>query len=112
MAFGQPAGPPASGRQVQELLSLLHDAGHADFRDARGPLGFTQRQAAGKFTRDEIEAFIERLQNEDVTEGGDPIPSSSPPLARVSGAQKLLRTLPAEELAAELRHRGWTVTEP
>ena len=37
-------------REVHELLTLLQDAGHTDFRDARGPMGFTQRQAAGKFT--------------------------------------------------------------
>ena len=37
MAFGQQAGPPASRREVQELLTLLHDAGHTDFRDAGGP---------------------------------------------------------------------------
>ena len=49
MAFGQQSGPPATAKQVQELLSLLHEAGHADFRDARGPMGFTQRQAGGKF---------------------------------------------------------------
>jgi hypothetical protein len=61
MAFGQQAGPPASRREVQELLTLLHDAGHTDFRDARGPMGFTQRQAAGKFTRDEAAAFIAQL---------------------------------------------------
>jgi hypothetical protein len=57
MAFGHQAGPPASRREVQELLTLLQDAGHTDFRDARGPMGFTQRQAAGKFTRDEAAAF-------------------------------------------------------
>ena len=37
MAFGQSPGPPASPRQVQELLVLLRDAGHADFRDALIP---------------------------------------------------------------------------
>ncbi len=62
MAFGQQSGPPATARQVQELVALLHEAGHVDFRDARGPMGFTQRQAGGKFTRDEAEAFISRLQ--------------------------------------------------
>lgn len=112
MAFGQPSGPPASGRQVQELLSLLHDAGHSDFRDARGPLGFTQRQAAGKFTRDEVEAFIERLQNEEVDGDAARAPSSSAPPTRVSAAQKLLQTMPTGELAAELQRRGWTVSEP
>lgn len=69
MAFGQQAGPPATARQVRELLELLNEAGHADFRDARGPLGFTQRQAGGKFTRDEADAFIEQLQRG--PDGGD-----------------------------------------
>ena len=64
MAFGQSSGPPATGQQLRELLELLAAAGHADLRDARGPMGFTQRQAAGKFTRDEADEFIERLQSE------------------------------------------------
>ncbi len=76
MSFGQPSGPSASVKQVQELLTLLHDAGHADFRDARGPMGFSQRQAAGKFTRDEAESFIDRLQataaDESATDDGGP----------------------------------------
>jgi hypothetical protein len=46
MAFGQQAGPPASPREVQKLLTLLQDAGHTDFRDARGPVGFTRDKAA------------------------------------------------------------------
>ena len=62
MAFGQSAGPSASGRQVKELLELLENAGHADFRDARGPMGFNQRQAGGRFTADEAAAFIDQLQ--------------------------------------------------
>ena len=40
----------------------LQEAGHADFRDARGPLGFTQRQAGGKFTRDEAEQLIAHFE--------------------------------------------------
>ena len=63
MAFGQQTGPPASARQVRELLELLKEAGHSDFRDARGPMGFTQRQAGGKFSRDEAAAFIDQLQD-------------------------------------------------
>jgi hypothetical protein len=107
MAFGQQSGPPASTRQVRELLALLNDAGHTDFRDARGPMGFTQRQAAGKFTRDEAAAIIARLQgNEDGT------PLEVVPPAKLSAQEQLLRHLPAEQLAAELRRRGWTVTEP
>lgn len=101
MAFGQQAGPPATARQVQELLALLQQAGHTDFRDARGPMGFTQRQAAGKFTRDEAEALIERLQSE--VDGADaPAPPAAPALARV----------PTQHLAAELQRRGWIVLEP
>ena len=53
MEFGQSWGPPASHNQMRELTELLQAAGHSDFRDARGPMGFTQRQANGKFTRDE-----------------------------------------------------------
>ena len=98
MAFGQASGPPASSKQVQELLALLHAAGHTDFRDARGPMGFTQRQAAGKFTRDEAEAFIEQLQGDADTAGDDGDPA--------------LRSVPSEALAAELQRRGWVVLEP
>ena len=47
-----------STRQTRELLALLNDAGHTDFRDARGPMRFTQRQAADKFTPDEAATFI------------------------------------------------------
>jgi hypothetical protein len=109
MAFGQQSGPPATGRQVQELLQLLHAAGHVDFRDARGPMGFTQRQAGGKFTRDEAEAFISRLQDEasvpDEPEVRERPTRSSPP------GRALLR-VSDEQLASELRRRGWTVSGP
>jgi hypothetical protein len=108
MAFGQQSGPPASAKQVGELLALLKDGGHTDFRDARGPMGFTQRQAAGKFTRDEAAAFIARLQ------GNEPEGTSLAvvPVTGLSAQEQLLRHLPAEQLVAELRRRGWTVTEP
>src|SRR3954464_13266385 len=99
MAFGQQSGPPASAKQVQDLLALLQAAGHSDFRDARGPMGFTQRQAAGKFTRDEVAAFIEQLE-------ADPDPG---PAAAADGP---LVGVPAAELAAELQRRGWSVSEP
>jgi hypothetical protein len=93
---------------VKELLALLNDAGHTDFRDARGPMGLTQRQAAGKFTRDEAAAFIARLQGNEL----DGIAIATVPAARLSAQQQLMRHLPAEQLAVELRRRGWTVTEP
>ena len=59
MTFGQSSGPPASHNQMRELTELLQAAGHSDFRDTRGPMGFTQRQANGKFTRDEADEFID-----------------------------------------------------
>jgi hypothetical protein len=108
MAFGQQSGPPASPNQVQELLNLLRDAGHRDFRDARGPMGFTQRQAGGKFTRDEVAAFIDRLQEAQFD--GTAAVAVAP--WRLSTQAQLIRCLPAEELAVELRRRGWTVIEP
>src|SRR3954471_22633869 len=83
MAFGQQSGPPASQKQVRDLLALLNEAGHADFRDARGPLGFTQRQAGGKFTRDEADAFIEQLQHDAETGGSAGPEAIGPPTAKV-----------------------------
>jgi hypothetical protein len=77
MAFGQQGGPPATHRQLQDLLELVIEAGHADFRDARGPLGLTQRQASGKFTRDEADELIERLRAE--AEAGGPIEPEAAP---------------------------------
>lgn len=109
MAFGQPAGPPASSKQVRDLLALLQAAGHTDFRDARGPMGFTQRQAGGKFTRDEADAFIEQLEAA-AELGVEPV--SAPSAPRLTAAEVTLRTYPPEQLAAELQRRGWIVAEP
>jgi len=108
MAFGQQQGPPASSKQVQELLGLLQEAGHSDFRDARGPMGFTQRQAGGKFTRDEADAFLDRLHDMD----GEEMKAIEVPIWRRSVQDDLLGQIPAERLAVELRRRGWTVVEP
>jgi hypothetical protein len=93
---------------VEQLLALLKDAGHTGFRDARGPLGFTQRQAAGKFTRDEVAAFIGQLQDNEP----DVSPVDAVPAARLSAQEQLMRRMPAEPLALELRRRGWTVIAP
>lgn len=108
MAFGQQAGPPASSRQVQELLALVQAAGHRDFRDARGPMGFNQRQAAGRFTRTEADEFIERLQ-EAQSEPATPLAAEG---WRRSAQEQLLGRMAAEQLAVELRRRGWMVIEP
>lgn len=108
MAFGQQSGPPATAKQVNELLDLLQQAGHTDFRDARGPMGFTQRQASGKFTRDEAAAFIEQLQG--AAEGDDVLDGR--PAERLTEADRALRRIPTETLAAELQRRGWIVIEP
>jgi hypothetical protein len=106
VAFGQSSGPPATGKQLRELLDLLVAAGHTDFRDARGPMGFTQRQAAGKFTRDEADGFIERLESEAHGDGDEPS-AASPPRDDTD-----LAVVPAQLLAAELQRRGWIVVEP
>ncbi len=125
MAFGQQGGPPATTKQVQELLELLHGAGHTDFRDARGPMGFSQRQAGGKFTRDEAEVFIAQLQAEldDGPPAGAPAPAGERPAADRAPApsdrpaplpadDRMLRRLADEHLAAELERRGWIVIPP
>ena len=109
MAFGQQSGPPTPAALVRQLLALLHDAGHTDFRDARGPMGFTQRQAGGKFTRDEADAFIEQLE----AAGRSDSPSPAPPyMPRPTSAERALREVSSELLAAELQRRGWIVAEP
>ena len=120
MAFGQQSGPPATAKKVQELLSLLHEAGHSDFRDARGPMGFTQRQAGGKFSRDEADTFIAQLQNEAEEQSvQQPTPAAAtqpaPPAApkpRTTAATQALAKIPTPQLAAELQRRGWIVVEP
>ena len=121
MAFGQPWGPPATAKLLQQLLALLHEAGHTDFRDARGPMGFNQRQAGGKFTRDEAEALIEQLEA-DATPPEPParptadVPSpaavKAAPRTAATSTEQALRTVPSTMLAAELQRRGWVVMEP
>ncbi|MCB0960430.1 MAG: hypothetical protein KDB04_13060 [Acidimicrobiales bacterium] len=138
MAFGQQSGPPATHRQLQDLLELVIAAGHVDLRDARGPLGLTQRQAAGRFTRDEADALIERLQAEADAPDDESAPGPAPGAAasgevpavaprpksapggavaaararREAEALRRLREVPDHLLAAELQRRGWAVMEP
>jgi hypothetical protein len=77
MAFGDNPGPPASHTQMRELTSLIESAGHSDFRDARGPLGLNQRQAGGKFTRDDADTFIAQLETELEGDDAPPPPEQS-----------------------------------
>ena len=126
MAFGQASGTPASHSQLRELTELLEAAGHSGFKDARGPMGFTQRQASGKFTRDEADEFIAALQeaeHESSEPAPAPAPSRSKPAAarpksvrpkatQRAGATSSLESVSDEELAAELQSRGWVVMEP
>lgn len=114
---------------MRELQELLEEAGHSDFRDARGPMGFTQRQAGGKFTGPEAAEFIEQLQTE--LHGDGPPPGSRPssaakppetiakpskaaakrkPIAEKSNGA--LSDFASEDLAAELQTRGWIVAAP
>jgi hypothetical protein len=113
MAFGANPGPPAHQRQVKRLLELLQAAGHVDFRDARGPLGLNQRQAGGRFTRDEADALIARLEAETEagSDGGNPPVVPDRPV-RLSAAEKAVQAASSELLAAELQRRGWVVLEP
>ena len=93
---------------MRELLALLKEAGHIDFRDARGPMGLTQRQAGGKFTHDEAAAIIAQLMNAEAGESA-PVP---PRAWRQSAQEQVTKALSSEQLADELRRRGWTVIEP
>ena len=98
---------------MERLTELVLDAGHRDFRDARGPLGLTQRQAGGKFTGDEADDLIAQLEAE--LEGSEETaPAERPPRPDPKQARALAaaRKLPTEALAAELQRRGWIVCEP
>ncbi len=110
MAFGQQSGPPATHRQLDELLNLLTDAGFESFKEARYPMDFTQRQAGGKFTRDEADEYIAKLQEQGEIEAESAAPVKK--ATRPSPAEQALRKFPAEDLAAELQRRGWIVAEP
>jgi hypothetical protein len=118
MAFGQQSGPPATAKQVQYLESLVRKAGHDGFRDARGPLGLTQRQAGGRFTRDEASTLIDHLLQGDQEQeviGGRAGPSMEEHRAEQQlEVQRIqvLQGMPADLLADELRRRGWSVVEP
>jgi hypothetical protein len=122
MSFGQSA-PSASPKQIAYLLSLVKQAGHDGFRDGRGPLGLTQRQAAGKFSKSEASTLIDLLLNGETSDGDDDGGGANGASAisgeRISATERLaldradlLRGMPAELLAGELERRGWAVSAP
>ena len=122
MSFGQSA-PSASPKQIAYLLSLVKQAGHDGFRDGRGPLGLTQRQAAGKFSKSEASTLIDLLLNGETSDGDDGGGGANGASAisgeRISATERLaldradlLRGMPAELLAGELERRGWAVIAP
>ena len=107
MALGA-SGPPASPKQVSYLQALLEKAGYATFREARRAYGLTQRQAGGKFTKQEASTLIDRLIN------GEPDVDRETILTEQANdtSALVLRGMPAQWLADELIRRGWHVTEP
>ena len=107
MALGA-SGPPASAKQISYLQALLEKAGYATFREARRAYGLTQRQAGGKFTKQEASALIDRLIN------GEPEVDRETVLEEQANDTHalVLRGMPAQWLADELIRRGWQVSEP
>lgn len=125
MAFGQASGYPASKKQIQDLTELVVSSGYTGLREARHPLGLTQRQSNGKFTRDEADDLIARLEAAAEVaafagESGQHEASDQPALLQVAPpvdpreAEQVaaLKKMPVGLLAAELQRRGWIVMEP
>lgn len=137
MPFDASSGPPASQKQLEYLEDLLRKAGYADYREARGPLGLTQRQGRGKFTKREASELISQLlETEEPASEDEPIdtadspsrdeepPRPAPPDRRAAAsppsagstnapdAAASLAAVPDVVLVAELRRRGWTVVLP
>lgn len=114
-------GPPASAKQMDYLAALLRKAGYDDYRQARGPLGLTQRQGRGKFSRREASALIDQLVGDDDGGGVQPtLDTAGPASTAAPSVQARSRSRDGEPLtafsdvalAAELERRGWTVTPP
>jgi hypothetical protein len=107
MAFGAAPGLPASRQQLEELGALLERAGYESFREARHPLSLSQRQSAGKFTRDEAASLIDRLGAATAEPSG-----AAPTVTTTPAAVDVVTAFPDEMLADELTRRGWTCIAP
>ena len=112
------------------MLELLQNAGHADFKDARGPMGFNQRQAAGRFTADEAQALIDQLQQAEyeadqqaqATGSAERTqePEQTEDAPKRNGMtdeeraemERAVRSASTKSLVLEVRRRGWIVTKP
>lgn len=121
MAFGQQSGPPASAKQVVEIEALLERAGFSSLREARHIYGLNQRQAGGRFTRQEADELIARLlagegelDSEQAAAAVDAIVIAEQRAARRGAArqEELLAAVPDEALADELVRRGWVCMPP
>lgn len=107
MALGA-SGPPASPKQIAYLQVLLEKAGYPTFREARQPLGLTQRQGNGKFSKQEASALIDRLINGEAPGVDEAVQDDAILQAQAS----VLRGIPAQLMADELLRRGWRVESP
>jgi len=128
MAFGQQSGPPASTKEVAHLEALLAEAGYSSFKEARHIYGLTQRQASGKFTRDEASELLARLASGEgqldaatasavVEETADAMASGRAAADRAAKRAahrqaEQVAALPDELLADELVRRGWVCIPP
>lgn len=123
MAFGQPSGPPAGRRQMDRLSELLAERGFDSFREARHRLDLTQRQSNGRFTVDEANDLIERLEaGLQVADGPDlELPDGLAPsgsvVERAAERRRRKQTtmivdIADEVLADELVRRGWCCIPP
>ena len=115
MAFGQAAGPPAAARDIARALELLEEAGFSSFKEARHPYDLDQRQAAGKFTRDQCAALIERLeaeQSDTVAEDRQAAVDDRAAQRKADKQAELAATLPDDVLVAELERRHWMCVPP
>lgn len=84
-------------------------------------MGFTQRQAGGKFTVEEADGFIAELEEQleepppgaartPEDEGAQSRPTARP--ARRSSTEIALEKFSDHDLATALQSRGWVVMEP
>ncbi|MGZ4760278.1 MAG: hypothetical protein ACXV95_14550, partial [Acidimicrobiales bacterium] len=89
----------------------------SSFREARHVFGLTQRQASGRFTRDEAVELIDRLRAEsgeaEPSEAGATVTRTDRGAERQAARQaELLAAVPADDLADELVRRGWMCVPP